>query len=359
MSFSAEQFVNKLNTLEDTQESIASASKWLLSQYREANQVAECWRNYMVKNNVNTRRKLLAIYLANHVVQQAKAKKIGHFQDAFGAVAAEAMQEVYPSLPRELKKKVKRVADIWAERAIFTKDVLKKIQASMKAESSAVEAGSLPHNLRELAGTYSGMAKMEHNTRAIRMRFDKAVEALDPSSVVYAENLKTVTKIGQTAKDATTQSLKMRERRVQLLEKLLNEERAFLDEERNSLSEIEIVLLSKDPRNSNQEAEDQDLLPTYEASDDEDEDDEEDRDSNRENSDRVDSAGPQGIKRPNWTATLEEPDAKRTKVASEEPANNEVGYEPQNIVGDHNGPDLEGSPAVTSSIQDLLSKLAS
>lgn len=356
MSFSAEQFVNKLNALEDSQESIASASKWLLSQYREANQVAECWKNYVVKKNVNTRRKLLAIYLANHVVQQAKAKKIGHFQDAFGTVCAEVMREVYPGLPRDLKKKVKRVADIWTERAIFSKDVLKNIQASMKTEGPSIDGETLPSNLKELAATYSGMTKVEHNKHAIRMRFDKAVESLDPSSVVYEENLKTVTKIGQSAKDATSQSIKMRETRVQILEKLLREEESLLDEERNSMSEIEIILRSKDPNNINQEEEDRDLLPTYVAGNDD--DDESDSSVNEDDGDNVKDL-PIVVKRQNESANLDELENKRIKLPSEEPTNNDQEeYEPQTLVPDQNGPGFEGSPAVTSSIQDLLSKLA-
>lgn len=360
MSFSAEQFTSKLNTLEDSQESIASASKWLLSQYREADQVAECWKDYMIKKNVNTRRKLLAIYLSNHVVQQAKAKKIGHFQEAFGKVSAEVMREVYPGLPRDLKKKVKRVADIWAERAIFSKDVLKNIQASMKTEGPPVDGEPLPSNLRELAGTYTGMTKVEHNKQAIRMRFDKAIESLDPSSVVYEENLRTVSKIGQSAKDATSQLIKMRERRVSILEKLLREEESILDEERNSMNEIEIVLHSKDPSNTNQRPEDEDLLPTYEAGNDDDEDEDSSDDSANEDEGSSNAKDAlQGVKRQGEPSALEDSENKRTKLPSEEAAfNDQEGYEPQNLSSDQNPTAFEGSPAVTSSIQDLLSKLA-
>lgn len=52
----------------------------------------------MLKRGVNTRRKLLAIYLTNHVVQQAKGKKIIQFQVAFGNVAAQVLRNVYPEI---------------------------------------------------------------------------------------------------------------------------------------------------------------------------------------------------------------------------------------------------------------------
>lgn len=107
MSFSASQFIGKLGTLEDSQESINSASKWLLSQYREADNVANTWKDYMLKDSVKARRKLLGIYLLNHVVQQAKSQKIDHFQKAFSNVVYEVIKNVYPQLHPEMQKKAK------------------------------------------------------------------------------------------------------------------------------------------------------------------------------------------------------------------------------------------------------------
>lgn len=104
MPFSSEQFTTKLNTLEDSQESISSASKWLLLQYRDAPKVAETWKEYMLRPSVNTRRKLLGLYLMNHVVQQAKGQKIIQFQDSFGKVAAEVLGRINQEFPRDLKR---------------------------------------------------------------------------------------------------------------------------------------------------------------------------------------------------------------------------------------------------------------
>lgn len=356
MSFSAEQFVSKLGSLEDSQESIAGASKWLLSQYREATQIAECWRDYMKKKSVNTRRKLLGIYLANHVVQQAKGRKIGQFQEAFDKVAAEVIRDVYPDLPRDLKKKVKRVADIWTERGIFSAQVLKEIQATFKSEGSAVSEEAVPPELTKLVSSWGDLSKVEQYKQTMRARFDKAAESLDPSSVVYEENLKTVTRIGQSSKDATAQAIKMREARISALQELLSGEEKILEEERSAMSEIDIILQSKNPRNINQASEDQDLLPTYETGNDGDDDeDSSDNDSSDESKDRILTT-----KRQSEETTIDGLAVKRSKIASEDTTGiSEEASEPQNQSAGQTTEEYEGSPVVTSSIQDLLSKLAS
>ncbi|QLQ80986.1 hypothetical protein HG537_0E03410 [Torulaspora globosa] len=356
MSFSAEQFLSRLASLEDSQESIGGASKWLLSQYREASQIAECWRNYMKKKSVNTRRKLLGIYLANHVVQQAKGRKIGQFQEEFGKVAADVIRDVYPELPRDLKKKVKRVADIWKEREIFSVQVLKEIQAIFESEGSTVNEETVPLELRKLVSSWGELSKVEQYKQTMRSRFDKAVESLDPSSVVYEENLKTVTRIGQSSKDASSQAIKMREARISALQELLREEEKVLDDERNAMSEIDIILQSKNPRDVNQISEDQDLLPTYETGNDGDDDEESsDNDSSDESKDAISAT-----KRQNEETSMDGVNVKRSKIASEDAVGvSEEGYEPQNQSAGQTTEEYEGSPVVTSSIQDLLSKLAS
>ena len=130
MSFSSEQFVSKLTKLEDSQESIASASKWLLSQHRDAPKIAECWKTYMLRNDINSRRKLLGIYVVNHVVQQAAGQKIGHFQEDFNKVIEEVLTTTFPEFSSDIKKKIARVVSIWKSRGIFSRPTLNKILVS-------------------------------------------------------------------------------------------------------------------------------------------------------------------------------------------------------------------------------------
>lgn len=362
MSFSEDQFVSKLNTLEDTQESISSASKWLLSQYREAPRIAECWKNYMLKGGVNTRRKLLAIYLTNHVVQQAKGKKIVQFQIAFGRVAAQVLSNVYPELPRDLKQKVKRVCDIWRDRAIFSDEVLNDIRASLKVEDSESATGEGPPKLNELIKLHQDIAKTEQSMNVVKLRFDKSIEALDPSSVVYEENLNTVTKIGHAATDTATKSMSYRKRCIENLTELLKEQQKLLDNEENLIEEVNMVLRSRDPSNFETNVQDDNILPTYEAGNDDDEDDDGDKSdsSSAEEDTKTDEHTSTLAKRSgdSLLSTADEPESKKLKNSSiERSAEAEEAYEPE-APAPSSTSDQGESTAVTSSIQDLLSKLA-
>lgn len=372
MSFSSEQFFSRLNNLEDSQESIGNASKWLLSQYREAPQVAEFWKNYMLKKDVNTRRKLLAIYLVNHVVQQAKAKKIGQFQTAFGNVATEVLKDVYPVLPRDLKKKVRRVCDIWKDRGIFSKGVLDSIQTCLDSDSPASNDTHIPSQLKSLVASFEKLNKFGANTRALKLRFDKVFEALDPSSVVYEENFKTVTKIGQAAKDTTSQSIQLREAFIGQLQSLLEEEMQLLDEEKNAVAEIDMAISSTQAPDLNQTANyDDDILPTYEAGNDDDDDDEDGDNTTSNGSDLDDVSDTETnklesndnttatTKRQNDTTSSDTSENKRQKLSSEEDVDHTVQeYEPESFSSNQTTSHNEGTSGVTSNIQDLLSKLA-
>lgn len=262
MPFSSEQFTTKLNTLEDSQESIASASKWLLLQYRDAPKVAETWKDYMLRSSVNTRRKLLGLYLMNHVVQQAKGQKIIQFQDSFGKVAAEVLGRINQEFPRDLKKKLSRVVNILKERNIFSKQVVIDIDRNLKTETSPVEALALPQKLKDFARDYEKLAKLHHNVRAMKIRFDKSADELDPSSSVYGENFKTISKIGNMAKDIISESIHKRESGIQKLQSALDDEKKRFDEEQSMLSEIEFVLSAKDPSRLKQNTDDDNIIPT-------------------------------------------------------------------------------------------------
>lgn len=361
MSFSEEQFITKLNTLEDTQESISGASKWLLSQYKEATRIAEYWRDYMLKKSVNTRRKLLAIYLTNHVVQQAKSKKIIQFQAAFGNVAAEVLRNVYPELPKDLKHKVRRVCDIWRDRAVFSDNVLKDIRTCVETESSDSRAEVNHPKLRELVKLQDDIFKSEQSTNSIKLRFDKSIEALDPSSVVYEENLRTVTKIGEAATDTATKSMSYRQRCIENLTELLKEQQNLLDGELNLIEEVNMILRSKDPANFETTAPDDNLLPTYEVGNDDDDDDDDKNNSSGTDDDeetrKADSVALAKRDGESLSSTADEPESKKLKSSSaEQSAGSEEAYEPGAPASTNN--EDQDATAVTSSIQDLLSKLA-
>ncbi|SCW02697.1 LAFE_0F12288g1_1 [Lachancea fermentati] len=352
MSFSEEQFISKLNLLDETQESIVSASKWLLSQYKEANQVATCWKTFILKSNTNTRRKLLAIYLANDVIQQSKHKRIGQFGDAFGNILGEVMGRVYPELPQDLRKKVRRVADIWKQRQVLPESALKSILANMNESAIKPSKTNISPELTPMVDIYNELSRSQTHVSSTKVKFDKSMEALDPSSVVYAENYKTVTKIGMIAINALKKSEELRKKAIDELKMMVDFQTEQLNQDQDMINEIQALVASKDPLTQQTTTLiESNALPTYEPSDGSDSESDSENES-RDNEKKL-------AKKRSSTVAEGEDETKRTKLASfvdgednhEETA--PEAYEPSPAEVAANSP-----LAVTSSIQDLLSKLA-
>ncbi|CAR24880.1 Rtt103p [Lachancea thermotolerans CBS 6340] len=352
MSFSQEQLTSKLNALDETQESIVSASKWLLSQYKEASQVAQCWRQFILKSSTNTRRKLLAIYLANDVIQQSKHKRVGEFGTAFGAIMPEVLGKVYPEFTQELQRKVKRVVDIWRERQVFSDSVFKELYPQLKQSKRPTEPRALPLDIapeiKRLVEVFAKLTKCQSSTFAAKTRFDTSLEALDPNSVVYLENYKTVQKVGQAAKDSLDKSVSYRKQAIKELQIMLNFQEEQMKQDQSLISEIDQVLISKDPASATSDPlGETDLLPTYEASDGSDSDSDRSIGGEGEPPRKRQSLGTDSneLKRAKTeTGTIDEVRTEEYETEAYEPTPAEVA--------------ANSSLAVTSSIQDLLSKLA-
>ena len=386
MSFSSEQFVAKLNRLEDSQESIAGASKWLLSQHRDAPKIAESWKQYMLKNDVNTRRKLLGIYLVNHVVQQAAAQKIGHFQEDFNTVIEEVLIKTFPEFSSDLKKKIARVVGIWKSRGIFSKEILNKILTNFEKNQKTNNSDNVnvPPKLKPAADIMIKIEKIQINAHAMKTRFDNAISELDPTSVVYDENFKTVQKVAGLAKNNIESSIQERRKLVNVLQSLIEEQSKFITEEETTQSEIDFAVSSKDPANATTASkDDEDVLPTYEATDDANADSDSDSDSDSDNDDNekvestelglssdtldvlakmkalTEDSNNSNLKRS--SDDLDNDDGNNTKRQKEHGDETNMNYDLSNDddANDETEQTSNGNnDTVTSSIQDLLSKLA-
>lgn len=74
-------------------------------------------------------KRLALVYLANEVVQQSRAKKRDEFVKAFAKVVPEAMGFTFRQTSNaDTKSRIKRVADVWRQRNIFSEDVLNKVE---------------------------------------------------------------------------------------------------------------------------------------------------------------------------------------------------------------------------------------
>ncbi|AAS50285.1 AAL081Cp [Eremothecium gossypii ATCC 10895] len=345
MSFSEEQFIGKLNGLDETQESIVGASKWLLTLYKEAPVVAQSWAKYILMTSTNTRRKLLAIYLVNDVIQQAKHKRIFQFGNEFGRVLPNVLKQVFPELPQELQKKVQRVVAIWRQRQILSDNVLNNIERYLQGTGAGttVAVGTINSRIDEACGLYRTLEKYAPNVKSTQLKFEKSLEALDPNSMVYVENFKTVTKIATAAKETVHKSVELRQKLIEQLEVLVAEQKTLLANELHIVSEVDVQLASKDPSAvQGTSAGDDNVLPTYEQELDSDNssDDSDDESNLKKRSPHDDS----------------DSQSKRPKLSRDEDMGG--GYEPAVVAGTDASRTPEDQNSITSSIQDLLSKLA-
>lgn len=135
MSFSVDSFMSKLSALNETQDSIVSVSQWIQFHRRACGPIAQTWYDYI--RNIPLKRKLAMIYLANDVVQQAKAKKRDEFIDAFSTVIVDGIVSTYREGNTDLRNKIKRVVEVWEQRQVFRPDVIEEINSKTKQLDSS------------------------------------------------------------------------------------------------------------------------------------------------------------------------------------------------------------------------------
>lgn len=391
MSFSSDQFISKLKQLQDTQESISSSSKWLLSQYRDSDSIASTWQRYVTQRDLSDRNRLLAVYLVNHVVQQGKSQGIKQFQDSFSKILLQTLPIVYSQFPSDLQGKLKRVINIWKQRKVFDKSYLGQIESKLKdivpqnSDTISINSSknlSIPPNVQPIIELYQKLKKNKHNIPALKSRFDNAINDLDPDSIVYEGNFNTVTKIAKVTQDTIKESMGNREELIKYLHSLLSEEEKKLEQNRVLLNEIEFALESKDPKrikhnDSSLENGNNDVLPTYGKND---SDSDSDSDNNSDNDNNSNRNNDTYKKKPNEESSVinnndtqiditiegskrvleegssisdsDEPSKKKNKASDKD---NEKEYIIEEVQED-NQETTENT--ITSNIQDLLSRLA-
>lgn len=269
-------FTQQLIQLQDSQDSISRGSKWLLSQHDKASTLASQWEEFMKRNDIDPKKKLLAIYLVNHAVQQTKDSHIDLFLDKFGQSLIRSFTTVFSDFPPDLQKKIQRVVNIWKVRNVFTPDIIQQLEKALRISSSGGSSTkresrnndksggvAIPEALSDILNYYNKISKHKHNIPALKNRFDNAINELDPNSVVYEANFQTVQHIGKATKKTVNESMDNRKLLITVLEKLLLKTKDELQQEESLINEIDFALNSKDPNKISKETVDNDDLPTY------------------------------------------------------------------------------------------------
>ncbi|KAL0478767.1 hypothetical protein AKO1_008351 [Acrasis kona] len=109
--------VGKLNSMNNSQQSIQSISYWVMFNRKKAKESVAVWKKEIV--DAKPSRRLLYFYLANDVIQNSK-KKTNEFVDNFQAVMPEVLQLTHSDLSPKDKQSIVRIINIWDERKIYT-----------------------------------------------------------------------------------------------------------------------------------------------------------------------------------------------------------------------------------------------
>ena len=117
MAFSDDGVRAKLSALNESQDSIVSVAQWIMFYRRYADRAAQLWLEKVKESN--TSKKLNLIYLANEIMQQAKVRKKDDFLNAFMPIIAEATSVSYKGATQEVQQKIRRVVEVWRQRAIL------------------------------------------------------------------------------------------------------------------------------------------------------------------------------------------------------------------------------------------------
>ncbi|EWC46976.1 hypothetical protein DRE_03738 [Drechslerella stenobrocha 248] len=255
MSLSDETVFSKLNSLNETQEGIVSIAQWVMFHRRHAKRFAQLWFQRLKESS--SPRKLNLVYLVNEVVQQMKARKKEEFGIAFAPIMADACESAYRGSPADVQQKLRRVIQVWRQRAIFDPDVLDGIDSRLddvdKGKSSGAGmgrrlgagiGGSTPTELSRLSAAQSKLNnQLTHSTIAFGSATDEYKKYMEadaiPPPAVYVARLSQLIKTLDIAHAAVSDALSSRKELIKNLESLLETNKTALAGEEAQLKEVD------------------------------------------------------------------------------------------------------------------------
>ncbi|KAK5682129.1 hypothetical protein LTS10_005254 [Elasticomyces elasticus] len=140
MAYTPDAVLAKLSTLNESQDSIVSVAQWLLFHRRHADKTSQLWLATLTSAPTSTNssppalsvaKKLNLIYLANEVVQQSRARGKQDFVLAFEPVVGEGVGAAYKGANEGTQGKIRRVVEVWRQRAVFSKPILDVVESRM------------------------------------------------------------------------------------------------------------------------------------------------------------------------------------------------------------------------------------
>ncbi|KUI57932.1 hypothetical protein VP1G_05221 [Cytospora mali] len=254
MAYNDDAVLARLSALNESHDSIATAAQWIMFHRRHADRTVQIWLQ-KVKDSPSTRR-LNLVYLANEVTQQSKARHKDDFPLAFAPVMAEAIATAYKGATPDVQNKLRRVVEVWRDRAVFEGSVQSSIEARIddldKARgsgksglaNSSIGAPSVPSELASLVAPAQNVTKLALSLKAKTTTAEQDyIKNTDPnqptpSAPVYAARLNGLLKTLATAEGAVAECVRARQELIGALEKLLDTNKTSLEAEEKQLAEL-------------------------------------------------------------------------------------------------------------------------
>lgn len=224
---------------------------------RHAPVTAKIWQQRLSDSQAPKRLNL--IYLANEVIQQSKARKKDDFLVAFSPIIADATVAAFRGAPGDIQTKIRRVVDVWRQRAVFDPTVQQSIERSVDALEGARRKpmlggsllpgngeGGVPLELKTLADLQTTLTKHELNIKpALSSSTSDYTAVLDPPAghkpaplPKQAAQLGALQKSLAYASDAVSASLTARKALLAELETLIAQNQAALAAEEAHIAEL-------------------------------------------------------------------------------------------------------------------------
>lgn len=227
------------------------------TQRRHAPVTAKIWQQRLADSQAAKRLNL--IYLANEVIQQSKARKKDDFLIAFSPIIPDATVTAFRGAPGDIQLKIRRVVDVWRQRAVFDPLVQQSIERSVDALEGARKKpmlggsllptsgqGGVPSELQKLADLQTTLTRSELGIKpSLASSTSEYSQVLEPPADLKVPLPKQAAQLGALQKslaqasDAVTASLTARKALLAELEALVKSNQDALQAEQEQITELQ------------------------------------------------------------------------------------------------------------------------
>ncbi|KAB8239471.1 hypothetical protein ETB97_012690 [Aspergillus alliaceus] len=257
MAYTDDAVKAKLSALNETQEGIVTVAQWVMFHRRHAERTAQLWLQKLRDSPAPKRLNL--IYLANEVAQQSRARRKEDFLIAFSPIIAEATAIAYKGSSNDIQQKIRRVVEVWRQRAIFEPPIQDAVEARVdeidKSRSTGKKpplggslfsspSGSTPSELQPLVPLQVALSKATVASGAsattANAEYDKMHDPNTPlpTPPVHAARLSQLLKALANAESSVSEVIKSRVALIDGLEKLLETNRSALSKEQSLATQL-------------------------------------------------------------------------------------------------------------------------